>query len=187
MSTNEYPVFFQSQLLGTTPKLIYTVPAGKTLQDLQLKITNTDSTGITTTVYCVQDIAESQLTNYHDGADDAAVLTDSIQSWEVDQWVGYKIINNTDGSEGIITANTATTITATLSGGTGDDWDIGDEYSIYHTPSPVNAIYPSRSVPANDYDLVPVERANAGSGIYASASTALLVNIQAIGGKLHSL
>lgn len=66
----------------------------------------------------------------HDGAADASTLTDSGESWTTDQFVDYTIYNVTDGSSGIITANTATTITATLAGGTDDDWDIGDAYVI---------------------------------------------------------
>lgn len=60
----------------------------------------------------------------------AAFLTDGTQSWTTDQWVGYVIENVTDGSHGLITANTATTITATLRGGTENDWDSGDAYLI---------------------------------------------------------
>jgi len=66
----------------------------------------------------------------HDGADDAAVLTDSSAAWLPDELVGLTISNTTDGSSGTITANTATTVTATLSGGTDNDWDIGDSYTI---------------------------------------------------------
>jgi len=66
----------------------------------------------------------------HDGADDASVLTDSTKSWPVNGFVGQQIRNLTDNSSGKITANTATTITATLSGGTDNDWDIGDKFWI---------------------------------------------------------
>lgn len=66
----------------------------------------------------------------HTGAADQAVLTDSGATWTTDEWVGYLIKNTTDGSEGIITANTGTTITTTLSGGTENDWDNGDGYVI---------------------------------------------------------
>ena len=66
----------------------------------------------------------------HDGAGDASVLTDSGESWTTDEWVGYTIYNTTDGSQGLITANTATTITATLYGGTENDWDVSDAYLI---------------------------------------------------------
>ena len=72
----------------------------------------------------------------HDGANDADVLTDSGESWVTDQLVGKTINNTTDGSSGTITENTGTTITATLSGGTNDDWDTGDTYTI--TPTGAN-------------------------------------------------
>lgn len=66
----------------------------------------------------------------HTGANNAAVLTDSGATWTTDQWVGYYIKNTTDGSWGVITANSTTTITATLYGGTDNDWDTSDAYSI---------------------------------------------------------
>lgn len=66
----------------------------------------------------------------HTGAANAAVLTDSTKSWTVNQWVGYRIRNTTDGSFTTITANTATTITGVLQGGTDNDWDASDAYVI---------------------------------------------------------
>jgi hypothetical protein len=72
----------------------------------------------------------STLSGAHDGGNDEAVLTDSGEDWGTDQFVGYTISNTTDGSSGTVTANTATTITATLSGGTDDDWDTGDAYTL---------------------------------------------------------
>jgi hypothetical protein len=68
------------------------------------------------------------------GADDAsagaAFLTDSGEAWTTNQWVGYVIENTTDGSHALITANTGTTITGTLRGGTNNNWDSGDAYLI---------------------------------------------------------
>lgn len=66
----------------------------------------------------------------HTGSANAAVLTDSGQSWTTDEWVGYRIKNVTDGSFATITANTSTTITGTLQGGTDNDWDASDVYVI---------------------------------------------------------
>lgn len=66
----------------------------------------------------------------HTGAGDASTLTDSAQSWTPDEWIGYTIYNTTDGSSAIITDNDATTITATLEGGTENDWDASDAYLI---------------------------------------------------------
>lgn len=66
----------------------------------------------------------------HDGLANAAFLTDSGASWTINEFVGKVILNKTDGSSATITANTSTTITGALSGGTDDDWDISDSYQI---------------------------------------------------------
>lgn len=60
----------------------------------------------------------------------AAFMTDSTASFTTNALVGYVIENETDGSYGVITANTATTVTATLQGGTNNNWDSGDTYTI---------------------------------------------------------
>jgi hypothetical protein len=72
----------------------------------------------------------------HDGSNDVAVLTDSGESWTTDEWVGYTIKNITDGSQALITANTGTTITGVLYGGTDNDWDTND---TYHIATPLNS------------------------------------------------
>jgi hypothetical protein len=66
----------------------------------------------------------------HTGAANASVLTDSASTWRVNELVGGTVYNSTDGSSGTITANTGTTVTATLAGGTDNDWDTGDVYYI---------------------------------------------------------
>jgi len=66
----------------------------------------------------------------HDGANNVAVLADSTQSWTTNEHIGKRIYNVTDGSSSVITANTATTATGVLSGGSDNDWDTGDEYLI---------------------------------------------------------
>lgn len=66
----------------------------------------------------------------HDGSANAAVLTDSTAAFLASALIGQTITNVTDGSSGTVTANTATTITATLSGGTDDDWDSSDVYTL---------------------------------------------------------
>jgi len=66
----------------------------------------------------------------HTGSANAAILTDGTKTWTTDEWIGYAIYNTTDGSWGIITDNDATTITATLVGGTDNDWDVSDAYLI---------------------------------------------------------
>ena len=68
----------------------------------------------------------------HDGSSGASVLNDSTQAWTTNSLVGGKIRNVTDGSTATITANTATTITGTLSGGTDNDWDASDVWELYY-------------------------------------------------------
>ncbi len=69
-------------------------------------------------------------TGAHTGADGAAALTDAEAHFVVDELIGLTIKNLTDGSSGVITDNTATGVTATLAGGTNNDWDNGDAYII---------------------------------------------------------
>jgi hypothetical protein len=76
----------------------------------------------------------SVLGGQHTGSDGASVLTTSgLVNGGV---VGQIVQNTTDGSQGIITANTATTVTCSggLSGGTDNDWDTDDVYQICNQP-----------------------------------------------------
>ncbi len=60
-----------------------------------------------------------------------AVLSDSTASFATDgTLIGQTINNTTDKSSGTITAVTATTITATLTGGTNNTWTSADAYSV---------------------------------------------------------
>jgi hypothetical protein len=79
--------------------------------------------------------ADSVATGTHTGANNASILTDSSKTFTTNELVGYRIYNTTDGSNGSITANTATTVTATLAGGTENDWDTGDAYIIVALPA----------------------------------------------------
>ena len=74
--------------------------------------------------------SESVGVGTHTGSNNASVLTDANRAYTVNDLIGLTVTNITDGSSGTITANTATTVTATLSGGTDNDWDTGDRYSI---------------------------------------------------------
>lgn len=62
----------------------------------------------------------------------ASVLTDSTASFPVtgDGLVGSTVTNVSDGSSGTITANTATTVDAVLSGGGSNTWSVSDIYLI---------------------------------------------------------
>lgn len=69
----------------------------------------------------------------HDGSNNASVLTNNSAKWFVNELVGMTIKNTTDSSSGTIISNTNTTVTATLTGGTDNDWDTNDNYQIYDT------------------------------------------------------
>jgi len=86
----------------------------------------------------------------HDGADNVGIMTDSTEAWELNELVGKTIKNLTDGSEGVISSSTATTATATLTGGTDNDWDTDDEYQILDSEAVTRRIYVSRGDTAAD-------------------------------------
>jgi phage tail sheath protein FI len=71
---------------------------------------------------------------YDSGTDDtsvaAAFLTDTTAAWAVNALVGMLLLNTTDGSRTIVTANTATTITGVLVGGSANVWNSGDAYEL---------------------------------------------------------
>ena len=67
----------------------------------------------------------------HNGGQNQATLSDSGADFVTAGVAAGDIVHNTtDGSSGTITAVTATTVTATLAGGSDNDWDNGDAYSI---------------------------------------------------------
>jgi hypothetical protein len=77
--------------------------------------------------------ANALLSRAHDGANNSAVLSDSQAQFVtrgVRANVGMMLYNLTDGSSGVVTALTETTLTATLTGGIDNDWDTSDVYRI---------------------------------------------------------
>lgn len=70
----------------------------------------------------------------NEAANNAAALKDQSDTRRrhpfLNEIVGKTVYNLTDGSSGTITGITIDTITATLAGGSDNDWDIGDEYII---------------------------------------------------------
>jgi len=72
-------------------------------------------------------------TGTHKGSNNAPVLSvpgADFKSCGIDPSVGQLVLNDTDGSEGVVTAVTEDTVTCTLTGGTDNDWDNGDTYII---------------------------------------------------------
>src|SRR4030042_5421788 len=64
----------------------------------------------------------------HDGSNNAAVLSDTSGGFNIlplSTYVGDTLYNTNDSSSGTISAATSSTITATLAGGTQNDWDTG--------------------------------------------------------------
>lgn len=70
------------------------------------------------------------LTGQHNNISNSAYLEDTTANFIPDSLIGKTIDNQTDGSSGVITANTNTTITAALSGGVQNDWDFNDVYYL---------------------------------------------------------
>lgn len=78
----------------------------------------------------------------HEGGTSATVMTDSNLSLVTNSVIGWTITNVDDGnSSGVITANTATTVTvAALVGGDDQEWEAGDEYLISNPGTAAKAI-----------------------------------------------
>ena len=67
----------------------------------------------------------------HTAVANAVVMTDANAHFVVNELIGLTIENVTDSSEGVVTANTETTVTvAALAGGTLNQWSTNDVYSI---------------------------------------------------------
>ena len=131
---------------GTTPSIRVAAGVTVTVQNaVTVKVTVKDAN----TLEAIESArvlleANSVATGTHTGSDNASVLTDASKSFATDELVDYRVYNTTDGSDGIITANTATTVTATLAGGTGNDWDTSDAYIIVAKPA-LNPVSITRS------------------------------------------
>jgi hypothetical protein len=96
-------------------------------------VVNSSGTGVWMQHNSIEDWgSDPGLVGTHTGRDDQRItLTDSSADWEVDGLAGATLMNLTDHSYGVITSNTATTITTQgFSGGTDNDFDAGDAYSI---------------------------------------------------------
>lgn len=104
----------------------------------------------------------------HDGSNNASTLSDS-GAFTADRLIGATVYNTTDGSFGVVTDNTDSLVTATLAGGTDNDWDNGDAYVI---------IYENSSVELRD---VEINGAGYDAVYSANADKLVLTNAQIIG------
>ncbi len=150
------------------------------------------------TGHILSEVFDVFYTGKHEGigaANNAAVLTDMGKKRInpnfpfLDEVVGMTIYNITDGSSGVIISVTTNTVTATLAGGTGNDWDIADEYVIgtralnviHKGVAPAGASLP----PANGYDTIGDGRqvttvAGTAKALVAAATPAKKIEIQAL-------
>ena len=70
-------------------------------------------------------------TGNHTGDDSQTTLTKAAgTNWVAGSLLLLYVRNTTDGSGGVITANTATTVTCSLTGGSDNTWQSGDAYEI---------------------------------------------------------
>ncbi len=84
----------------------------------------------------IDDADAPLMTGTHKGADGASVLSDpgaDFKSCGADPNVGQLVLNDTDSSEGVVTAATEDTVTCTLAGGSNNSWANGDTYIILKT------------------------------------------------------
>jgi hypothetical protein len=125
--------------------------------------------------------------NKHDGGASQSSMTDSSRSFTTNEFVGRTIFNITDGSQGTITANTTTNITATLAGGTDNDWDdndiyvIGDEVAKLTLPSAAAVIGSIFYVNVNNDQVYTGDKRNRGD-VYAGEEVLVAVTTLGVGG-----
>lgn len=122
-------------LPGTTHYVHFMHEDAATNQSAVVSASLTTSHYGTTAAYSGGTIPADSILHYaagqHDAATNATVMTDSGESFTVDEFIGLVIENRTDGSEGPITDNDATTITTSgLTGGTDNDFDNLDTYAV---------------------------------------------------------
>ena len=99
-----------------------------------------ETTGDDAYLINLQDATAGSSAGKHTGSNNAASLTDSTKAWTTNQWINYKVINLTDNSSATITANTSTVITATLVGGTDNDFDTNDVY-VLASPNTIHLLW----------------------------------------------
>jgi hypothetical protein len=68
-------------------------------------------------------------------------MTDSGESFTTSSMVGMTVYNVTDASSCTVTANNGTTITCTLAGGTGNDWDTNDVWQVGPGPNQSGSVF----------------------------------------------
>ena len=117
--------------IKTDPVTIRTGQGNNTNQDFNLTISGTWAGTISILRKIRKINAAQDNLLVHSGAANAAALTFVGTGVTADELIGMWVRNDTDGSMGPITDNTSTVVTATLAGGTDNDFDIGDKCSLW--------------------------------------------------------
>jgi hypothetical protein len=59
------------------------------------------------------------------------IAVETALAWTIDEWTGYVVHNTTDGSSAAILSNTISVLTTEgMTGGTSNDWQVGEDYVI---------------------------------------------------------
>jgi hypothetical protein len=109
----------------------------------------------------------------HDGTDNASTLADSGESFTANSMVGMTLYNITDGSSGLVTANDGTTITATLAGGTDNDWDASDVWQVGPGPDQSGSVFYVGAASTIRHPST----AGYAAQYYATAAAAIIVDV----------
>jgi hypothetical protein len=91
------------------------------------------------TIKVLRRFSSNRTMGEHTGAASAAALTHGVSGITADELINMYVSNDTDGSFGLITDNDATTITATLAGGTNDAWNPGDKFSLWYVATTLSS------------------------------------------------
>lgn len=116
-------------VLSSNDKLFIVIAKKQNALDEDLDIIKTveQAVKVPDTVLQLASLTDYGLEKTHNGSNDSATFTDSTTTYsESNVDIGGTIYNTTDGSYGTITAASSNNITATLTGGTDNDWDTSD-------------------------------------------------------------
>jgi len=88
----------------------------------------------------------------HTGGPNFTIMTDALATFVANELIGLIIVNVTDGSSGVIIANTVNTVTVVaLVGGITNRWNLGDIYSVGGAfPQVVPSLAPGAMIHAID-------------------------------------
>lgn len=156
--TDSVATFAVGALIGLTINNVTDGSSGVITDNDATTVTVASLAGGTDNIWHTGDVYTVILTgSYTPLTPDLYVMTDVAASFVSGALVGLTIYDTTDGSSGVVTANTATTITCSggLSGGTLNIWTTGDTYTVTITGSHTSANTPIIMTDANTEPFKP--------------------------------